>query len=429
MRSRSSCWRTSAGSSDCMTLLARSPFGQTWITRVAIGILRGVPRRRRCSSGCSGRRRLRVRAVRVRRRATARAARAPPDAAHRAAADAQPARQGRRAGRRRDRRVRRPADRGARRPARRRGGASAPLPTLRQAARQRADERRRDQQRRRAEERHRAAADRGARGGAPDHRGRQLRSPARRTCGAAATASGSTRAMTARARSPTRWPTPGCSTRRWTPAALMGWGKPGQGQVDHDLHQPRPRLHGRRRRALRHERARARPARAGRTTMRRRGGFVARHPAGPVAARIASARLESGRMTIPSFGICRSSATAARRASRRRGELDIATTPAARAGDRRGDGRARRRARARPARADVHGLHRPAHARADQRARRGGRLRRCRSGAARARSSACWRSPASARCCRSSTRRPTDGDAPPRARSAREVAQPRLEDA
>ena len=43
-----------------------------------------------------------------------------------------------------------------------------------QAARHEPDRRRRDQRRRGPQERHRAAADRGARGGAPDHRGRQL---------------------------------------------------------------------------------------------------------------------------------------------------------------------------------------------------------------------------------------------------------------
>ena len=44
------------------------------------------------------------------------------------------------------------------------------------------------------------------------------RSPARRTCGAAATASGWTRATTARAPCPSRSPPPACSPARWTPA-------------------------------------------------------------------------------------------------------------------------------------------------------------------------------------------------------------------
>ena len=128
-------------------------------------------------------------------------------------------------------------------------------------------------------------------------------------------------------------------------------------------------------------------------------------PAGPVAPR--SVTRATAAMTIPSFDLRvvrngRSTHIAPC------GELDIATTPRARAGDRRGDG-------ATPCAELVLDLREltfmdstgPARARPGQHAAPARPASRCRSGAARARSSACWRSPASARCCRSSTRRRT----------------------
>ena len=62
----------------------------------------------------------------------------------------------------------------------------------------------------RARQRRRAAAARGARGGQADHRGRQRHRAHARTSGAAATASGWTRATTARARSRSRSPRRAC---------------------------------------------------------------------------------------------------------------------------------------------------------------------------------------------------------------------------
>ena len=98
------------------------------------------------------------------------------------------------------------------------------------------------------------------------------------TCGAAATASGSTRATTARARCRSCSPPRGCSNAPLTRAGLMRWGEAGARQVGHDLVQPRPRVHGRRGDPLRHLGPEGdRLALAERHALRR--GFVARHPA------------------------------------------------------------------------------------------------------------------------------------------------------
>ena len=63
--------------------------------------------------------------------------------------------------------------------------------------------------------------------------------------------SGTTRATTARARSPTRCTAPGCSTRR-SRRRLHELGLARQGPLGHDLRRPRPRLHGRQRPPVRH---------------------------------------------------------------------------------------------------------------------------------------------------------------------------------
>ena len=55
-------------------------------------------------------------------------------------------------------------------------------------------------------------------------------SRARPTCGAAATASGRTRATTARARSPSRWPRRACLSAPLASGPLMSWGEPGKGK-------------------------------------------------------------------------------------------------------------------------------------------------------------------------------------------------------
>ena len=119
-------------------------------------------------------------------------------------------------------------------------------------------------------ERDRAPAAGGARGDQADDRGRQRRSPARRTSGAAATASGSTRATTAPARSRSCSPPPATSGAARL-RHLMPLGRARAGQVGHDLRERRPRLHGGRGHPLRHLRpARDRLALAERRTPDRR---------------------------------------------------------------------------------------------------------------------------------------------------------------
>ena len=110
------------------------------------------------------------------------------------------------------------------------------------------------------------------------------RSPRSRTATAAATASGRTRATTARARSPTRCTAPACSKRSMPSGDFTSWGDAGPGPVGHDLRQRRPHVHGRRRPALRHQRALKQDGSRWHADVAPDEGLRRAPPAGPVAA-------------------------------------------------------------------------------------------------------------------------------------------------
>ena len=105
------------------------------------------------------------------------------------------------------------------------------------------------------------------------------------------------RATTAPAPSPTPSSAPACwARRRSTPRSFMRWGKRGQGQVDHGLHEPRPRVHDDRRPAPRHRHARqhacrARSRAAARAGPRRSARRAASPPVTPTASRAAADRV------------------------------------------------------------------------------------------------------------------------------------------
>ena len=80
-------------------------------------------------------------------------------------------------------------------------------------------------------------------------------------------------------RCPTRCTRAGLLKTALDSSGFMSWGEAGPGPVGHDLREPRPRLHGRRRPALRHQRH-ATTARAGTRDMRSAAGYTVRHPPG-----------------------------------------------------------------------------------------------------------------------------------------------------